>query len=150
MKRGISVLSLSIVLVIMAIIASVIVVSTRDSIDNLNKVKFVTDYISVESALNKYYSFNDSYPLLDEISITFKSGAAEQFDGETVTNSTVQLYKLDVASLGLDELVFGNGSKEDDYYAISTETGEVYYVSGFSYNGNTYYKVTEELNEDYE
>lgn len=150
MKRGISILSLGIVLVIMAIIASVIVVSTRDSIDNLNKVKFVTDYISVESALDKYYSFNDRYPLLDEISITFESGASRQFDGETVTDSTVNLYKLDITALGLDEIVLGNGSKEDDYYAVSMVTGELYYVAGFLYNGNMYYKVTEELNEDYE
>jgi len=150
MKSGISLLSVGVVLVIMAIISSVIVVSTTDSIDNLNKVKFVTDYISVESALDKYYSFNDNYPLLDEISITFESGAADQFDGETVTNSTVQLYKLDVATLGLDDLVLGNGDKADDYYAVSTVTGELYYVAGFPYNGSMYYKVTEELNEDYE
>lgn len=150
MKKGISVVSLVIVFAIMAIITSVIVISTRDSVDNLNKVKFVTDYISVESAVDKYYSFNGNYPILDKINITFEKNSIDQFEGETITDYTVQLYKLNVEILGIDDLVLGKGNSDKDYYAVSLVTGKIYYVSGFNYNNQVYYKVTKELNENYE
>ena len=37
-----------------------------------------------------------------------------------------------------------------DYYVVSGDTGLIYYMQGYEYNGEKYYRVTEELSSDYD
>ena len=152
MKKGISILSLSIVIVILGVITSTVLISSSGSVKNLNKAKFLTEFMTLESAVNSYYEINGSYPILEEsIDLTYDNiPVNNQFEGETITGNTVLLYKLDVATLGFDELYLGNGENEKDYYAISTTTGKLYYINGFSIDELVYYRVTQDLVEDYE
>ena len=152
MKKGISILALSIAIVILGIITSTILVSSSGSVKNLNKAKFLTEFIMVESAIKSFYETNGSYPLLEEsVNLTYDNiQDAEQIEGETITNNAILLYKLDVATLGFDNLYLGNGENEKDYYAVSTNTGKLYYINGFTIDDAVYYRVTEELIEDYE
>ena len=75
------------------------------------------------------YSFNNEYPILDEISLNINENAISQFDGEIVTESAVVLNKIDISQLGIEDLMLGNGNSANDYYAVSQQTGKIYYVA---------------------
>ena len=116
MKKGVSILALSIAIIILGIITSTILVSSAGSVKNLNKAKFLTEFMMVESAVTSYYETNGSYPLLEgSIKLTYNNvDAVRQLEGETITNNTVLLYKLDIATLGFDNLYLGKGENEKD------------------------------------
>lgn len=150
MKKGISILSLAIVIVVMALISSVIIISYEGSANNLNKVRFVTEFMTLESALENYYSMQGNYPVLEEIILNITDTDDDtQFEGEINSDNKINLYKLDVATLGFDKLNFGMGKSDQDYYAVSLLTGKMYYIPGFEHNNIVYYRVTEELTENY-
>jgi len=151
MKKGISILSLAIVIVILSIITSTIVVSYSDSINTLNKTTFITEFMTLESAVQNFYEMNNNYPILEEITLTYQNTVVnEQFEGEDITSNSISLYKLDIATLGFDNLYLGNGKDDADYYALSMKTGKLYYLNGIIFDNITYYRVTEDLIEDYE
>ena len=150
MKKGISLISVGVILVMLAIILSVVVINSEDSVNNMHKVRFVTEFIQVESFVDKYYINNNEYPGSEQIQITFNPSTANQFVDETIVDNTVSLIKIDLSVLGVDDCVYGTGEDAKDYFAVSTATGKVYYIKGFEFEDNIYYRVTEELNSDYE
>ena len=55
---------------------------------------------------------------------------------------------LDINSfdgLGIENLNYGTGKTSLDYYAISKETGKVYYAAGDEIGDRIYYTLTDEL-----
>ncbi|MBR5227812.1 MAG: hypothetical protein IKV94_04150 [Clostridia bacterium] len=150
MKKGISLVSLGIIVVILTIILSVVVITSSDSVNNMHKVRFVTEFIQVETATEKYYINNNIYPGSEKIQVEFTASESNQFAEETIIDNKVNLLKINLSVLGVDEATYGAGESQEDFYAVSETTGKVYYVKGFNYQDKIYYRVTEELNKDYE
>ncbi len=152
MKKGISLATMGIIMIIITIITSVVVINSKNYVDEVKKSKFVTDYMLVESAVKKYYDNNEVYPTKNENNkektiILYADSEAEetQFgDKLSAASSGISLKVVDVSLLGYDEITTGIGSSELDYYGISDD-GDVYYVHGFKYKDKVYYKVVDDL-----
>lgn len=148
MKKGISIVSLGIVLIIFAIITGIVIMASSDYVDETRKAKFVAEYMIVENAINKYYDNNEAYPVKVENDAEAKttlyiSGSADKTQF-TTNVSSVSLTLIDVSLLGCDDLTIGLGADDTDYYGVSS-TGDVYYIKGFKYNDKVYYKMADSL-----
>lgn len=152
MKKGISIASLGIALIILSIISGIVVINSREYLNETKKAKFVTEYMLVETAVNKYYDNNGSYPIkkvggVEETILLVASDDADKVQfGTTYGQASVgiSLKVIDVSLLGYDDLTRGSGETDKDYYGIST-AGVIYYVQGIRYNNKVYYMVTDAL-----
>lgn len=146
MKKGVSLISLGIIVIILGLIASAVIIGSADALKSIDKTKFVTDYMAVEQAVTKYYSTENSYPTSGTIILSLSGEYDEsELEGETIQNGSVTLSKIDLTKLGVEVLTFGVEESADDVFAVSTTTGKVYYVKGFKHKSKMYYTVTDDL-----
>lgn len=152
MKKGISVVTLGIVLVVLNIILGVVVLNSKSYLDETKKTKFVTDYMLVEMAIQKYYDEFQAYPIKLQngseaiITLYAKSNSDMSQFGDDYNNaiSGIELKVINVSALGYDDLTTGSGKSQLDYYGIS-DAGNLYYVKGMKYKDKMYYMVTDDL-----
>lgn len=145
-------MTLGIVLIILTIILSVVVIDSKDYINETRKTKFVTEYMLVETAVKKYYDNNQTYPILLEdetekkITLSAENYAdLSQFgDKVDVALAGMELAVIDLSRLGYDDLTIGLGETTTDYYGMTSD-GDIYYVKGVKYKDMVYYKVTDDL-----
>lgn len=155
MKKGISIASLGIVLIILSILTGIVVVNSKNYIEETKRTKFVTEYMLVETAVKRYYDDNGVYPIQKQnevessIVLVASADADETQFGDDFGDALVgiSLKVIDISLLGYDDLTTGWGESQTDYYAISNE-GEIYYIKGVRYNGKLYYKVSGELKQN--
>lgn len=145
-KSGITITMLVITIIIMTIIATTVVVTINSSIGYSryvtwsNEIKYVQEV--VDERLNSNYLTNET---LGTIYLNVSQGVNEQFESEIVTDSKIELQILDLNKLGIVNTVYGNLDSQDDVYAVSANTGRVYYVAGMEIRGNKYYTLTDYL-----
>lgn len=152
MKKGVSLVSLGIVLIILSIIMGAVVVNSNEYLKNFEKSRFVSDYMLVESAVEKYYGNNQFYPIkkvngVDETILLVADEEADELQfGNNIIEARegIELKVIDVSLLGFDSLTTGSGKIETDYYGLSDD-GDIYYLKGFKYDEKIYYKVTDDL-----
>lgn len=152
MKKGISIVSLGIALIILTVIVGIVVINSKDFVNETKKSKFVTEYMLVETGVRKYYDDNQSYPIKieneTEKKVTFTAATYAdllQFGDKANTALTgIELKVIDLSLLGFDDLTIGWGKTDTDYYGI-TDDGDIYYVKGVKYKDFLYYKVTDAL-----
>lgn len=152
MKRGISIASLGIALIILSTITGIIVINSKAYLDEAKKSQFVTEYMLIKTAVEKYYDYNGSYPTQKQAGVdkSFNLVASSdaddmQFDDDFAqVVSGINLKIIDASLLGYDDLTIGVGKSETDYYGVSND-GELYYIKGVTYNDKVYYKVCDEL-----
>ena len=152
-RRGISIISLSVMVVVMLIILSVVSVSLTYSISNAKKMAFAEEIYNIQSLVDEYIKKEGAMPNVQE-SITITPSDATQFEGENFVNETLILDVLDIKQLDIKNTNYGNktiGSNETekakDVYAVSATTGRVYYIAGFKSGDKTYYTLTDELRQ---
>ncbi len=149
MKRGISLVALLITMVIMIALISTVTISGMATINNNKKVAFATEINMIQGAVDTYkLRNNNEYPIeakieLDISKVTEKS--IVQFSSENITDSKITLYKINYSMLGITSLRYGAGNDDNDMYAVSKETGKVYYTKGLKLGGFTYYTLTDDL-----
>lgn len=108
----------------------------------------------IQNLVDKYKYEDDNYPYIDKedgtyemITVAVDSSKNSQFNGENITENSVELYTLNLSKVGVQNL--SRGYKKDnnvnDVYAFSNITGRVYYVKGYKVGNNTYYTLTDEL-----
>lgn len=152
MKKGISIASLGIVLIILSIITGIVVINSNEYVNETKKTKFVTEYMLVQTAVQKYYGNFQEYPIQKQNSVdsTIVLSAADEADvaqfGDKFNEALVglELKVIDVSLLGYDDLTIGLGNDEKDFYGVDND-GLLYYIKGVRYNDKIYYLVTNEL-----
>lgn len=148
MKKGITVISLSIVILLLAVVTSTVIYTNSDAIKVTNKTKYAMEILDVQTKVDNYYLENGEYPSVAEVSFDvskFREEEKEQITGETVTSNTIKVYSIDLNLLGIKNSLFGNNKSSTDVYAVSKTTGRVYYLKGFSYKKVRYYTLTDDL-----
>ena len=150
MKKGISMISLSISLIVILVFTSAVVISSKPIIENSNRTKFVAEILLLEDGIDSYKLKNGVYPENGVITLNLgnvTSDALVQFDGETIQDDKVQLYLIDFEKISIEDKEFGNNEDGQnlDVYAFSKQTDRVYYIKGIKYQGNTYYTLTDTL-----
>lgn len=152
-KKGISLVSLSIAIVILMALVSTISISLTFSINNAKKMAFSKEIYNIQSLVDEYIEREDATPkTLESIEIT--PASTTQFNNETLINGKLLLETLDLQSLGLNSTSYGNKEigetdveKSKDVYAISQVTGKVYYIAGINIGEKKYYTLTDELRQ---
>lgn len=152
MKKGITALTVVIMLVIIIVLAGTITINSYNSIQSANKLTFSLEISNIQEEVTRYIkeSASDEYPTggnvytvdLSDVTDT----AVTQFDEEPKdSNNQITLYEVDLTAIGIDDTEFGNKESEKDVYVLSKETGIVYYLEGVKYDGMTYYTLIEDL-----
>lgn len=149
-KKGISLIVLTITIAIMTMLIATVTFSGIQSIDRTKKIKFATELSLMEEMTNSYIlNNNGEYPVSNSIVLDVSKvslNALTQFEGETQTNSKINLYEINSNLLGKNKTVYGNKSGgNDDVFAISKDTKKVYYIRGLKVSGSTYYTLNDEL-----
>ncbi len=149
MRKGISLVSLMITMVIMIAIISTVTISGIGTLNNNKKITFATEISMVQGGVDTYKTQNSGeYPVESTIELDISKVSEKsrfQFDGETQNNSKVTLYKINYSLLGITTLKYGAGKDENDMYVVSKDTGKVYYTKGVQVGGITYYTLTDDL-----
>ncbi len=154
MKKGITISILVITIIVMAILASVIIVSTSSSISYSMLVAWLTEIGYIQDTVDEYSHTSSALPYTSDIvtidiSKLSNEQIADQFPGETIINNIVSLNILNLGNLKITNTTYGNLETPNDVYAYSTTTGRVYYVEGLEMEGYTYYGITQSLKDSY-
>ena len=154
MKKGISLVALTVTIVIMLLLASTVAISGVNVLSNSRMVSIGTELAYMQEYVDSYIEYNNgNLPISDSVIIaTDKILVADktQFDSvDYVSSTNVLLYKIDKSKLGNISTTYGNENKGDetDIYAVSKNTNKVYYVKGEKIKGKTYYTLTNDLKE---
>ncbi|MEG2348648.1 MAG: hypothetical protein RSB67_03270 [Clostridia bacterium] len=149
MKKGISMIVLTMSVVVMLILATTATISGVAASNNYKKIRFATEIAYIKQMVNSYYNLHDfSYPIGDSISVDISKlsiSSKDQFKDEDMSSNKVVLYKIDKTLIGKNETVYGNEKSKEDIYALSTKTGKVYYIKGIKAANTTYYTLTKDL-----
>ena len=152
MKKGITAISVAIMITIIFILLGTITVSSYNSIQNAKKIVFALEISNIQEETNSFLESADEdvYPILNEvfkISIDNVSSTSEgQFaDEEIDADGNITLYELDLDLIGIEDIQYGRKTTSKDIYVFSKETGKVYYLEGIKFGSKTYYTLTQDL-----
>ena len=143
-KKGITLLSAVIIIVVLLIFAGTLVISTDYMLEETDKKEFVREYKLIKASTNDYIMRNDGVIDFQEIDLdvsTIPSENLEQFREETIVDNVIEMYIIDLDKIGVINTTYGRRAYEDenDVYLLSKNTEIIYYKKGFNYNKNIYY-----------
>ena len=151
-KQGITLVTLVVAIIIITAISTIAVVSVSDIISDVNLKTFAREMYNLQKFVDTYKSKNNG-----ELDFTIYTVKTSDLTGDLATiisekegasEDEISFYVLDVDALnklGVDELNYGKGTDVRDVYAVSAETGILYYLYGFDSRGTRYYYLTSEL-----
>ena len=151
MKKGITLIALVITLIVIAILISTVSIYGINIYNKEVKMNLASEIASLKVATDNYYVKFGIYPSNNNIVVDISNVKAEskkQFEKEDIIDNKVILQEIDYNILGFKALKYGlkeNG--DNDVYAVSNITGNVYYVKGVAINNYTYYTLNDELKE---
>ncbi len=162
-KKGITMLTLIITIVVGLIIVSAGIVTVSNSISNATITAFANDLNTIQDQVNLYYMQNDSFPVYDgedayaQIDITdlaSANGNYAEFQEELELNgdwndngSLGAFYKIDLSKLNVEKTVRGTkqNSDESDIYVVSYPSMNIYYVKGVEVKSETYFSLSSKI-----
>ena len=150
-KKGFSMVALAASLTIVMILLTTVTISVVNSLNNSRKVQFALEINSIEASINTYYVANGEYPTGS--SVTLDLTGIDSYKDQILANGEVPtsdnkviLYEIDYSKIGNLTTNLGNGKNgENDIYALSQETGRVYYLQGLKIGSEVYFTLTEDL-----
>lgn len=152
-KNGVTFMILVIVIVVMGILVGITAMSTKGMIKESDARKFATELKQIEYLVKEYEKINGNtnFKNFEKVDIDVNNMPYEQrvqMESEVLTDGNIVLYELDFKELNIMDTVYGKKQKgDDDVYVVSYDTGNVYYLKGYKWNGVTYYKLTGELDK---
>lgn len=144
MKNGISLVSLMVTIVIIVLLTTTVSISALSSINNAKKISFATEISFIQENVNNYYIKNGSVPVLEKIDFDINE-IDELYRNQFKLEDILPMYKLDLGKLGKIDNIFGKGKNLNDFYVVSKNSNNVYYLAGISDGKNMYYTLTDEL-----
>lgn len=148
-KNGITIVSISIIILVLFTLASVISVSASRTIKMSKLRVFATEISTVQSELDDYLSTSSldctyGYINLDLTNIN-QNILSSQFENENIVDNQLTLIELDLSKLGINNTQYGNKNDPQDIYAVSEDTLRVYYIKGYSLKDKVYYTYYNDL-----
>ena len=152
MKKGMTFLTVVIAIIIVLIFASTATIAVINVSNNSKKIKFATEIAYVQEAVDNYYEKNREYPIKASVNVDINnvnSSDISQFLAEDKEDNIVMLYEIDYSLIGNIETIRGNreNGADEDIYAVSKKTGNVYYIKGERIGNVTYFTLTDELKD---
>lgn len=137
---------------IMLILMTTIIVAASSISNNTKRINFASEIKSIQQAVNSYVIKNEGeYPTINSIVVDISeldSTYQSQFtaNGESVVGGKIILNEIDYSKIGITDLKYGTGKRgANDIYAVSNQTGKVYYVMGLKIGNYAYYTLTTDL-----
>ncbi len=144
-KKGITVVSILIIVVVLTVLVSTITVSLRFILQDTYKKEFMNEYSLVKSATQDYIIRNSGIIDFEEIQFDLSKVSTiyrDQFDGETIVSNKIDMYVIDLEKIGVYNTTYGEKAEgDDDVYLVSKDKNTVYYQKGFENGGYVYYKA---------
>jgi len=147
-KKGISLVSLVIVVIIMSILAGVVLVTGTSSFRTAELSTYAVEILNIQNAVDEYHFRYDKYPVGEEITLDIsqvKEDFRTQFAHETISDSKIKFKVVDLSLIGISNTEYGNNITVKDAYVVSETTGKVYYLQGLEHEDKIYYTLTAEL-----
>ena len=136
-QKGITILSLMIVLVVMAILAAIAVKNVDTGIDIKNYNKMCADIELLSNKIQSYYREHNSIPITGS-SI---SDVSSQIDYQGTDRDNSVYYLIDLGSLYNVTLNYGGGNLSNkDVYIINEQSHEIYYLKGVKLENQIYHR----------
>ena len=139
---------------IMLILMTTIIIAANSISDNSKRISFASEIKSIQQAVNSYVTKNEGeYPTVNSIVVDISKldpTYQTQFTAnqESVVDGKIILNEIDYQKIGITDLKYGNGKRgTNDIYAVSTQTGKVYYVMGVTISNYSYYTLTSDLSK---
>lgn len=134
-KKGITMISLIITIVVMLILTATIVTDTYTGSDYKKYKNMCSDIDLLENKILMYYNQYGELPLT--------SYTARNVPNDRAFNTEHTYCKIDVNKLKNITLNYGqkrdDEEDDDDIFVIDTQNFEVYYLKGIEYEGTIYY-----------
>ena len=149
-KKGVTLLTVAIAIIILAIIAGTVIVSSVGIVEKAETVKFAEEVELLEDKIEEYYVATGDYPVLSETYYT--SGQLTSLN-DTINNLQLAreiedngdldstFYLIDYDKIKVKLLVRGLESEPADIYVVAKETNTVYYVKGVEFDGKMYFSL---------
>lgn len=145
MKRGISLLIVSIMIIVMFTLVTIVVINGSNIIKKTDKSKLEAELTQIKKLTQNYIARNSQEVDFDEVTISISGLSAEeqaQYSGETITGGNVTLYEIDLNKIDASEVTYGDKSEgETDRYLYSTVTKKVYYEKGVTIDNVVYHTI---------
>lgn len=144
-NKGITLVSLVIVIVVMFIIASITVNISFDRFEINNLKKMLSDLELLEDKVNNYYLEYNELPIVRDsennaIKYTYKSLGFEENSGDNDNYYIINLEALDKGiALNYGKDGFEKQNNSDDVYIINEQSHNIYYAKGIEMKGKYYY-----------
>ena len=130
-KKGITIISLIVTIVVMLILTATIITDTYTGSDYKKYKNMCADIDLLEDKILMYYKQYGNLPLVSETAKTIPEDEA--------FNPEHRYCEIDVNKLKNITLNYGKKEDEGDVFVIDTQNFEVYYLNGMEYEGVTYY-----------
>ena len=147
-KKGITLVSMLLIVVVISIVSGVVTISVKHILDNTDKKEFFSEYNLVKSYTGDYILRNSGKIDFDEIQFDLTNIEVKytnQFAEETIVSNKIDMYIIDLEEIGVYNATYGTGENGvDDVYLVSKNTNNVYYMKGFNSGEFVYYKAINE------
>lgn len=161
-KSGIALISLTIVIIVLVMLASLVTYASYDIISESQKVTFAKDITTINDAIEEYYTVNGSLPIFDggvAVSVAEYKEKITQIRDEKSLNQLVYeielnddseatFYEIDLSKIEIDNLKYGVKSDENDIFMVSNQSNKVYYLKGYDILSKVYFSNTSILEKN--
>lgn len=138
--------------IIMLILMTTIIIAANNISSNAKRINFASEIKTIQQAVDSYVTKNEGeYPTVNSIVMDISKldpTYQTQFTAnqESVVDGKIILNEIDYQKIGITDLKYGNGKRgTNDIYAVSNQTGKVYYVMGVTISNYAYYTLTSDL-----
>lgn len=153
-KEGISLIALVITILVMAILASVVLMKLDNSISSSKEVAFANELKEISEGAKVYYLLNKELPVVKNTSysktelLTMSSNATElQNEIDLNQDTSTVYYKIDMNLIAKSDGLYGNEASTYDFYVISEDGNFVYYPLGIKIEDDIYFSLTSKLSQ---
>jgi len=154
-NKGITLVSLIIILTVILIITSTTVYVSMDrfEINEFNKLN--NDIELLKDRISNYYLKYNTLPIIrDNSNVPVKYTYTELSFVKNVNDNEnyfiIDLDAIEGISLNYGEKGFKNLNTSDEVYIINEETHQIYYVKGIEFNGKIYHYIKKENESEFE
>ena len=145
MKRGISLIVLSITVILLVIITGVVVINSEYLVADTSVSQLTTDISQIQYLMqiyNKRKSGNIGFETATFDTSKLSDKELQQFSGENIVDNKINLYIIDLFEIDAETVNLGNQENGPaDRYLYSNTTGKVYYEQGIKMDEQTYYYI---------
>lgn len=143
-KQGVTMITLSLTIIIMAILTATAIVNIINIVPNARKSKIAEEFELIEDKVKEYYLTYGNYPVLNGTTYTKSQLIALNTNGNSGTlsaaitvngDNNALFFVVDLEKIKVTTYNYGKNVTQDDIYVVADLTGNLYYPKGISSNG---------------